>query len=242
MLGLPVDVVIVLAVALAAGAVVQGTIGLGLGLVAAPVAAMVAPEVVPELLLWLAMAMATTTLVHEHQGVDWGGLVWALPARVVGTAVGVWVVVVLTAQQIGIAVAVMVLLAVALTAHTVDLPVNRVTLPAAGFVSGVSGTATSIGGPPLALLYQHRPPSVIRPTLAAYFVIGAAMSLVGLAVGGELHRRFFWLSLLLAPTLLVGFALAVPLRSRLPVATVRRAILAVCALSALVLLGRSVAG
>lgn len=241
MLELPVETVVTLAVALAAGAVVQGTIGLGLGLVAAPVAALVAPDVVPELLLWLAMAMALTTLLHERGGVHWAGLVWALPARVVGTAVGVWVVIVLTAREIGIAVALMVLLAVALTAHTVELPVNRVTLPVAGFVSGVSGTATSIGGPPLAILYQHRPPEVIRPTLAAYFVIGAALSLVGLGLGGQLHARYFWLSVLLAPTLLVGFAIAVPLRTRLPVPAVRRAILAVCAASAMLLLVRSIA-
>jgi uncharacterized protein len=238
-LGLSLGVVATLAAALAVGAAVQGTIGLGLGLVAAPVTALVAPHAVPEMLLWLAMAMAAGTLAHERHGVDWAGLVWALPARVVGTALGVLTVAALSPREIGIAVAVMVLVTVALTARTVELPINRVTLPTAGLVSGVSGTATSIGGPPLALLYQHRPPRVVRPTLAVYFVIGAAMSLVGLALGGELHARFFWLSLALSPALLVGFGVAVPLRTRLPVPVVRRAILVVCAASALVLLVRS---
>ncbi len=242
MLGVSAGAVVVLAVALVAGAAVQGTIGLGLGLVAAPVAALVMPEAVPELLLWLAAAMAAATLAHEHRGVDWRGLVWAVPARVLGTVVGVMVVATLSAREIGIAVALMVLVAVALTARTVMLPVNRATLPVAGFVSGVTGTATSIGGPPLALLYQHRPPTVVRPTLAAYFVIGACLSLVGLGVGGQLEARYLWLSLALSPSLLVGFAVAVPLRERLPVAAVRRAILAVCALSAAALLVRSLVG
>jgi uncharacterized membrane protein YfcA len=239
-LGLSGGVVAALVVALVVGAAVQGTIGLGLGLVAAPVAALVAPEAVPELLLWLALVMAATTLVHEHRGVDWDGLLWAVPARVLGTALGVAVVAALTPNEIGIAVALMVLVAVALTARTVEVPITRVTLPVAGFVSGVSGTATSIGGPPLALLYQHRHPSVVRPTLAAYFVIGAGMSLAGLGLAGELHTRFVWLSLWLSPCLIAGFLLAVPLRSRLPVAVVRRAILGVCAASALVLLLRSI--
>ncbi len=242
MLGLSVGVVLTLAAALALGALVQGTVGLGLGLVAAPVAALVAPPAVPELLLWLALVMAGATLLQERRGVHWEGLVWALPARVLGTALGVVVVAVLTPREIGIAVALMVLLAVGLTARTVEVPVNRVSLPVAGFVSGVSGTATSIGGPPLALLYQHRAPAVVRPTLAAFFVAGAALSLVGLGIGGELHPHFFWLALALSPALLAGFAASVPLRARVPVEVVRPAILAVCAASALVLLVRSVLG
>lgn len=242
MLGLSLGVVVTLAAALALGAAVQGTIGLGLGLVAAPVTALVAPHAVPELLLWLALAMAGGTLLHEREGVDWDGLWWALPARIVGTVLGVLAVAALSPREIGIAVALMVLATVALTARTVALPVNRATLPVAGLVSGVSGTATSIGGPPLALLYQHHPPRVVRPTLAVYFVVGAAMSLVGLGLGGQLHLRWLGLALLLSPALLVGFGVAVPLRSRLPVAVVRPAILAVCAASALVLLVRSLVG
>lgn len=240
--GLSAGALVALVVALVVGAAVQGTIGLGLGLVAAPVAALVAPQLVPELLLWLALVMAGTTLVAEHRGVDWGGLVWALPARVVGTAVGVVVVAALSAREIGISVALMVLLAVMVTWRTVRIPVNRITLPVAGFVSGVTGTATSIGGPPLAVLYQHRPATTIRPTLAAYFVAGASMSLVGLGLGGQLHWPEFWLSVLLSPTLLVGFWLAVPLRERLRADVVRPAILAICAASALVLLVRSLLG
>jgi uncharacterized membrane protein YfcA len=235
-------VLALLAAVLVLGAAVQGTIGLGLGLIAAPVAGLVAPELVPEVLLWLALVMASTTLLCEHHGVDWAGLTWAVPARLAGTALGVLVVAALTEREIGIAVALMVLAAVAVTARAIEVPVNRVTLPVAGFVSGVTGTATSIGGPPLAVLYQHRPPAVVRPTLAAYFVVGAAMSLVGLGLGGQLHARLFWLSVLLSPALVAGFLLAVPLRHRVPADLVRGAILSVCAASSVLLLVRSLAG
>ena len=239
-LGVDTPVVAVLAVAVLVGAVVQGTVGLGLGLVAAPVASLVAPAVVPELLLWLAMAMAAQTMIGEHRGTDWRGLGWALPPRVLGTVLGVWVVAVAPDRVIGIAVGVMVLLSVLLTVRTVTLPVNRVTLPIAGLVSGVTGTATSIGGPPLAILYQHHRPAVLRPTLAAYFVIGAGLSLVGLGVAGELRAEVALLALLLAPLLVLGNRASVPVRRRLPAAAVRAGVLMVCAGSALVLLVLSV--
>jgi uncharacterized membrane protein YfcA len=241
-LGIDLWILALLAVAVLVGSVVQGTVGLGLGLVAAPVAALVAPDLVPELLLWLAFAMAAQTLATEHRGTDWHGLSWAIPPRVVGTAVGVWVVAIASDRLIGVAVGGMVLLSVLLTVRTVRLPVNRGTLPVAGFVSGITGTATSIGGPPLAVLYQHHPPSVLRPTLAAYFMLGAALSLVGLGLAGELRLDVLLLALLLSPLLVVGILLSVPVRRRLPREQVRAAVLVVCAASALALLVRSLLG
>lgn len=241
MLGVEVWVVAVLAVALFVGSVVQGTVGLGLGLVGAPVAALIAPELVPEVLLWLATLMAAQIYVLERGGTDWRGLAFALPPRVVGTVVGVWVVATAPSDVIGLVVGVVVLLSVALTVRTVTLPVNRVTLPVAGFVSGVTGTSTSIGGPPLAILYQHHEPRVLRPTLAAYFVAGAAFSLVGLGVAGELDTDHTLLALVLSPVLVLGLAVSVPVRRRLPRDVIRAGVLVVCAGSALVLVVRSLA-
>jgi len=239
LLGVEAWAVVVLAVALFVGAVVQGTVGLGLGLIGAPVASLVAPELVPEVMLWLAMLMAAQSLVTEHRGTDWRGLALALPPRVIGTVVGVWVVATAPVDVIGVGVGLMVLLSVVLTVRTFRLPVNRVTLPVAGFVGGVTGTATSIGGPPLAILYQHHPPRVLRPTLAAYFALGAALSLVGLGLAGELDPQLTLLALLLSPVLALGIAVSVPVRRRVPRPLVRTAVLVVCAASALVLLVRS---
>lgn len=239
LLGVEAWVVLVLAVAVFVGAVVQATVGLGLGLIGAPVAGLVAPELLPEVLLWLATAMATQTLVTEHRGTDWRGLGLALPPRVVGTVLGVWVVSTAPVSAIGIAVGLMVLLSVLLTVRTVTLPVNRVTLPIAGLISGVAGTATSIGGPPLAILYQHHHPQVLRPTLAAYFAIGAALSLVGLGIAGELDSDVTLLALALSPLLALGVAVSIPIRRRVPARLIRTAVLVVCTASAVALLVRS---
>ena len=165
-----------------------------------------------------------------------------LPARVPGTVVGVVVVDWLADRTLGIVVGVMVLIAVGLTLWTIRVPVNRRTLVTAGCVSGVTGTATSIGGPQLALLYQHRPGAQVRSTLAVYFIVGASLSLVGLALGGALHLRDLAMAAVLAPFLLVGFAAAGPVRARIDVGHTRKAVLAVCAASAIALLVRSLVG
>lgn len=231
--------VLVVALALLVGATVQTVVGLGLGLVAAPVTALVAPELMPGLMIALAMVLPCLTLAVEREEIDWRGLAWSLPPRIVGTGVGVWVVARFSDRSLGIAVGVMVLAAVALTWRAVRVPITRGTLVAAGLVSGVTGTATSIGGPPIALLYQHRSARQIRTTLAIYFLVGAALSLVGLTASGELTGQEVALAAVLLPVVLAGALAGVPLRARLRPEVVRPAVLAVCAASALALLVRS---
>jgi uncharacterized protein len=214
------------ALALLLGAAVQSIVGLGVGLVAAPVITLTAPELMPGVMLVLALLLPCATLLHEHHDIDWHGLNWSLPFRVLGTAGGVWVVTHFTAG-------------VLLTWRAVTVPINRSTLGVAGFVSGVTGTATSIGGPPFALLYQHRPATQIRTTLAVYFLVGAAISLAGLAVAGDLTVQQLTVAVLLVPMIVAGVLVGVPLRRRLPAHVVRPAVLLVSASSAVVLVVRS---
>jgi uncharacterized protein len=239
-LGVPLEHLGLLAGVAFVGAAVQGVTGLGIGLLVAPIAGVIEPSLLPGLPLWLALALPLLTLTRDLQHVEWKALAWALPARVPGTVVGVAVVELASEDQIGLFVGVTVLLAVALTANTIEIRVSSATLAGAGFVSGVTGTATSIGGPPLAILLQKWPASRTRGTLGAYFLAGAAFSLLGLFVGGQLATRDLGMALVLAPAVALGFAASLALRPRVPVAWVRALLLAVCAASALLLVVRSI--
>jgi uncharacterized membrane protein YfcA len=143
-------------------------------------------------------------------------------------------------RSLGLTVAIVVLLGVLLTVRSVELPINRITLVSAGVISGVTATATSIGGPPIAVLYQHQRPSRIRSTLAIYFAGGAVFSLVGLAAAGQLSVADVGIAALMLPSLVVGVLIARALRGRMPAGSIRAGVLIVCAASAVLLLVRSV--
>jgi uncharacterized membrane protein YfcA len=227
------------ALALLLGSLVQSVVGLGIGLVAAPVITLLEPELMPGVLISLAFVLPCITLIHDHHDIDWHGLNWSLPSRVMGTALGVWVVATFTDGELGLFIGAMVLLAVLVTWRAVTVPINRTSLSAAGFIGGVTGTATSIGGPPFALLYQHRQPTQIRTTMAVYFLIGAAISIVGLTISGDLERHQVAVAAFLLPAVGAGALLGIPLRRVLPAHVVRPAVLVVSAGSALVLIVRS---
>ncbi len=233
--------VALLATTLLVGAAVQGLVGLGVNMVSAPVVALLAPQLVPGMLLFMGIATPLVMLVRDHHDIDWRGLAWSLPMRIPGTLVGLFLVATVSERSLGLTVAVVVLLGVLFTARSVELPLNRVTLSTAGIVSGITATATSIGGPPIAVLYQHRPAAEIRSTLAVYFVGGAVFSLTGLGASGQLTAADVGIAALMLPALVLGVFLARLLRGRLPSESIRGGVLLVCAASALLLLVRSLA-
>lgn len=230
---------VVIALAIAAGAIVQSVVGIGLGLVSAPIIALVAPELMPGTLLALGLALPLATLMRSGSDIHWHGFVWAMPGRLVGTALGAWVVAVVSARTLGVAVGLVVLLAVVLTARAVTVPITRTSLNVAGFTSGVVGTTSAIGGPPMALLYQRRPPAQMRSTMAVFFVAGTSLSLLGLALSGNLPRQQMAVGALMLPALLMGAATGEWGQRRLPVERVRPLVLVVSAASAVVLIVRS---
>ncbi len=214
-------------------------VGLGVGLVTAPIVAVLEPTLMPTLPLWFGLFVSGLSLAGERSHVDWHAIGWSLPARIPGTALGVWLVVLFTPRELGIALALMVLVAVGLSVRAIDVPVNRSTLLTAGFSSGVAGTATSIGGPPIALLFQHRRPSEVRATLAVFFFVGTLLSLSGLALSGAVPLVSLVVGVGVLPFLVGGIWVGTRLRDRLPRERFRHAVLAVCAVSAVVLIAKS---
>lgn len=109
----------------------------------------------------------------------------------------------------------------------------------AGSLSGFFGTLTSIGAPPLALVYQGETGPRIRGTLSANIVIGVLISLIALNWndrfgGGEMGR-----TLALLPAGLLGLAVAQLANMRIDQARLKPLLLGVTGASAAVVLMRS---
>jgi hypothetical protein len=119
------------------------------------------------------------------------------------------------------------------------------TVPAllvAGVVSGAGGTASAIGGPPVALLYQNAHGARVRATLGAYFAAGSLLSLAGLLLGGQFSADAVQAAAVLVPFMIAGFALSGPARRLLDHGWTRPAVLVLAGAGALALLGQVALG
>ncbi len=224
------------------GAIVQSGVGLGLGLVAAPVVTLLFPWSMPGALLIGNAVLPLLVLTRDARDADWPGLTWAMGGRLVGTPLGVLAVALVPERAISLAVGGMVLAAIAVTLWHGRVPRNRSTLAAAGLLAGGMGTATSISGPPMALLYQREKGPRVRATLSVFFTLGAAASVVMLAAAGRFPVRQLWSGLALTPFMVLGFALSGPLRRYLDSGRTRAGVLVVTGLSAGVLIVRNLFG
>ena len=196
----------------------------------------------PTLPLWLALLISGLMLAGERAHIDWRALAWALPARVPGTLVGAWLVLQFTEEQIGIALALMTLRRGGRRRPGRAHPGHAAHAAwRAGFGAGVTGTATSIGGPAIALLFQREPPAVMRSTLSVFFFVGVLLSLAGLGISGSISAESWQVALVLAPGVVVGMLVGRAVRDRVHRDAFRAGVLVVCTASALTLLVRSLA-
>ncbi|NIR38850.1 MAG: sulfite exporter TauE/SafE family protein [Actinobacteria bacterium] len=194
--------------AVVAGACLQSSLGFGFGLVAAPVLVLLDPRLVPGPLLCMGVPLTFLVGWRERASLDFSGIKWAIIGRVPGSFLGSVAVVVLAERWLSGLFAVTVLVAVALSVAGLSARPTTRNLFGAGVVSGAMATATSIGGPPMALVYQHASGPALRSTLAAYMVFGAFISLAVLIVVGEFGGTDLGLAAVLVPGVVVGFALS----------------------------------
>ncbi len=231
---------LVVGVAVALAAMLQGSIGFGMGMIAAPVVALVQPTLLPATLVLLAAVVTTLTLVTDRQHVDLRGTGWALTGRVPGSVAGAAVVALAPDRVLALLVAAVVLAGTVITGLGWRPEPTKGALLTAGAASGLFGTATSIGGPPMALVWQGHHGARLRGTMSAFFLVGSAVSLATLAVAGAVDAEIMRAVLLLLPMPVVGFVLSRGLNRVLDPVRQRRVAIAVSVVGAVLLIGQQV--
>lgn len=224
---------VVVVVAVLVGATVQGSIGFGLNLIAAPVLALVDPDLVPGPAIVLAFVMTLLVAAREWRDIDLRDVRWAFCGRIPGSLAGAGAVAVLSPRALSVAIGLAVLVAVAITASGVHVAPTRGVLVGAGAVSGLMGTASSIGGPPMAMALHGSTGAAMRGTLSAFFLLGTIVSVALLAAVGEFGTRDLVASLVLLPAVLLGFAASRLIAPHVDGARLRTAVLALSTLAAL---------
>ncbi|PLX37549.1 MAG: hypothetical protein C0606_04440 [Hyphomicrobiales bacterium] len=190
-------------------AMVQSNTGMGFGLVAAPLLAVIDVELVPVPVLLLGFVTATMAAVRERPAIHWDEVGIGLFGRVSGAFLAALVLYLLPDRHgFSLAFGLSILVAVILSVAGVVLPLNRISLVTMGTVSGLTGTITSVGAPPMAIVYQNAAPGHARPTLSAFFSFGAMASFLVLAATGRVDLQDFVGVVLLAPAMYAGVRLA----------------------------------
>lgn len=221
---------------------VQAWVGIGFGLLAAPLLYLIDPAYVPGPVLILGWLLSVVVVFKQGHPLNFRRVLPATVARLPGSWCGAWLLVSIAPWQLSLFFGGALLLAVWLSVRRLSVGLNTLNLTVAGFLSGVLGTATSVGGPPMALLYQHEHRLTARNEIAAFFLLGTPISILMLWLngGGDLIRGILILKML--PGVVLGIWLSRQLEQRFQAQSARAAILFISGLSALVVLWQGIAG
>lgn len=197
------------ALVMALGACVQGAVGFGAALVSAPLLVLIDTDLVPGpvTLSTLVLNIILIVLVRDQHDVD-RKVHYAMAGLVPGALVAGAALLVLDAEGLAIAFALLVFLAVGLSMSGLSVTRTPRTLVAAGTLSGFMGTVSSIGGPPIALLYQHERAIVLRSTLPRYFLVASVVAVAILIPVGRLGPTEMLEGLAMLPGVALGVAIA----------------------------------
>jgi uncharacterized protein len=218
----------------------QGAVGFGANLMAAPLLVLIDPVLVPGPMVVVALVLNGLMMWRDRHPVTSRHLGLALAGRIPGSVLGAVALVAVPAAQIDLFFGALVLLAVTLSIGGLRVAVNDASVIGASSLSGFMGTAVSIGGPPIALLYQHHPGPQLRGSVSRLLVYGAAISIVTLIVFGQFGGAEAVASVALLPGVVLGFAASGPLARHLDRGHTRVAILVVSAAAAVIVIARAV--
>jgi uncharacterized membrane protein YfcA len=227
---------LVCAVAVMVGALIQSTGGIGFAMFAAPIVAIVRPDMVPGPMILMGGAVSLLICLREFRSIDMRGAAFAVGGRIPGSIVAGLVIGLLPRTTFGIFFALLILAAVALSVSGWRVRATPASLAIAGFGSGVMGTMTSVGAPPMGIVMQNMSPATLRATLGAFLVVSSAVSITVLSQVGRFGWHELQLGLLLVVPMALGFWISIPLVRHVNGQRMRRLVLGLTAVSASVLL------
>ncbi len=218
---------------------IQSTIGFGFSIVAVPVLSLIDPALAPVPQLLVSLVLSGTVFLRERRDADFRGVGWIIAGQFPGIALGLTLLKTASPQVLDVTLSLLVLFAVAVVARGLTMKRTAGSQFLAGAASGAFNLVSSIGGPPLALLYHGSRGPEIRATLALIFTVGGVLSVGTRLAAGEFASTDFVMAGWYLPPLLLGVWASRWFAARVEGRPLRVAILVTATASAVGLLARA---
>ncbi|MGH3149860.1 MAG: sulfite exporter TauE/SafE family protein [Streptosporangiaceae bacterium] len=193
-----------LALVVVLAAFVQGSSGLGFALITTPVIGIMHPSLLPVTTLVLMIPLNAYIAYRDRRHIDRTGAAWISAGRLPATLGGLVLLATIPAAHLNLLIGAATVAASLASLAAPSFTPGPAALLGSGVITGIVETATGVGGPPYALVYQHRPAPVLRSTVALCFLVGEIVSLALLLATGRVHADQIDAALGLLPALGLG--------------------------------------
>jgi uncharacterized membrane protein YfcA len=190
-------------------AFVRGVSGFGLALILAPILLLLMNSkstVVVNLLLAIVSNLVVLPLSFRH--IYLKGILPMVIFTIPGIVIGAWIITIIEPSTLKIVIGAVIVISVIPLAMGISKAFHKEKLACgfSGFLSGLIGTSTSLGGPPVVLFMhnQNWRKETIHSSLAAYFTFNGVCSVGALVIAGIVEVPTLVTTGSLVPALLIG--------------------------------------
>jgi uncharacterized membrane protein YfcA len=186
------------------GAITQSAIGIGFG-IPAGILVLLEPSMVPSCIILMGSFLALSNAMLSYKDIIKVDLIYSYTGRVIGSILAMPLIfLTLGTDYYLIIFGVLLLIATYLSAKKWDIVATKKNITIAGTASGLMGTLTGIGGPPMAIVYQNSSAKKVVATLNMFFGIGALFSVLLFIYYDLINLPEVMKSIYLAPGLIIG--------------------------------------
>jgi len=225
--------------AVATGALIQASTGIGAGFIIVPILAWIDVRLVPGPVVLASIALTVLMSVRERAAIDRNHLPTVLFGLIPGALAGAFALSRIPAERLGALFGVMILLALVMSISGLRVVLSRASALVGGIVAGAMGASSGFGAPPLAIIYQHQSGPQIRSTLAVIFTVASLLILLALRLFGMFGLTELRLGFALIPGFLLGYLLSRRMTTKLDQRGLRPVILGISGIAGVLLIWRS---
>lgn len=202
--GLGTAALLIVLLTTAAGAIVQGSAGIGLGLIASPILLQLDPAFAPGPLLLGGLVIGARHLTMEWADLDRPALGRASLGLPFGAIAGLGVLQVMAADTLSLLIGSTICVASLALLFGVRLRTAPSSHVATGAAAAFTSITAAIPGPPLVIGFADLEPRAIRSTVSAFVAITGAVAFVGLVAIERFGRHEAALLATMVPGLILG--------------------------------------
>ncbi len=187
----------------------QGVTGFGFALISAPIMVIFfSPKVVVPVVVTYGLLISLVILVECRRWLDLRRI-WALMvAGLAGIPVGVHLLTVLEAATLKVLIggAITLFALAILTGFRKPIENERLAFGPVGFVSGLLGGSTSMGGPPAVLFFSNQgvEKQTFRANLVAYFLVLSVGAVMAFIFNGLVTEEVIYYTIVFLPAMVLG--------------------------------------
>ena len=186
------------------GAIAQSAIGLGFGIPACFLV-LLEPSMVPSCIILMGTFLAFSNALLSLKDIIKVDLIYAYFGRLIGSFMAMPLIfLTLGTNNYLIIFGILLLVATYMSIKKWNIVANKKNITIAGTISGLMGTLTGIGGPPMALVYQNSSARKVVATLNMFFGVGALFSVILFVYYDLINLPEVMKSIYLSPALIIG--------------------------------------